>query len=778
MKKSLIGEQNVRHRKLFDATNLNSANKFFHMEDAVKRNAISLLRGEKRDSSQAFLILESLVKIEPLFHVAMIAWPKNQMAPVDVDDFDIYCLWWDGIQYIRMVNPVEWRDRSRLPWIRNTMKIRKENWCVFYEDPLFQCEFSTYAVPCKDAGGNVRGIIGTGFSLQNIGFDLKETTLNQFSNSFIYFNSGKILFRASNGYWYDPLVSATNYSKADLQIMIDRIQQEMKNNVTNKQPSVTSYSVKNIMGARRIYILQYTSENFGYVSGEFILEQRIQETASKANNLIFVYFVAAFILAFCLSWFFTRYFTRPVTALKNSIYRIAAGNFDVSLPQKIIPRELNDLRSSFEIMQIGIKNQISQLAKTTALQEMTSAQFDVIKVLQQKSFPIDFEKLRQSNIDLNAKIHIAENRLTQCFYDFDQIEGGLLAFCVGRFSSSSISYLLFTAQIAAFLWGNMTEQKDPALTLWLVNQELSALNKPDMLFSILCGIYNPQSRKIIFAASRGAEAAVVDPSGNVYPVDYKPGPLVLEKSTGEYFNKTLELESGSIFFCTLENGEKSQDQSKAAVLDSYNKESIAVSDENVEEMVSPDSPKAANEIVREDRPLLEKTISFDDQQSKARSSSQDQKDNVQIFRSKVVSETCELNESGETLRNGSSNTAQKEEQSSFIKAEEKAGPSCERTFMIQCLSECLNGAESRSRDMKSLIADFIEKRQQCSDVFKFDDVPLMALRAGGPVVSDADSSANAGSNKNGSVFEGTDNASSARSRDTELSEPRKGEKHE
>ncbi len=550
MKKAMLEEQNLRHSKLYSATREMMSHKYFFMEKTVAENIDNLNTIPHPNESDIFQILEHLVKIDPQFRVAMLAWPKTTFAPQNGNDFNVYCLWWDGTKTLRLTNPIEWRKKDRLFWIKNVLTTQKSCWDKFHFDPLFQCTFTTYSAPLNDTEGNVRGILGIGMSFQNIGLILKSSILNNNSISFNYYDLEKFLFRAPNGSWYAPLETPTVFEKSDILKMSEIVREKNKQRVESDEiKSIDFYQIDNILQNDSIYVLQSGTKLLNGANGEFIDEKHIYETSAKANELVFFCLFGALLFTVILSWITARHFTKPITKIKDSIQKISAGNFNAPLPVNIKLLELNKLLNSFEMMQEGIKKQISKLTKTTAEQEATASQFSIIKKIQQKSYPVNFNELKRKNTDLYTKVCIDEHNLSRHFYDFELLDDGSVYFCLGSFSQASVTSMLFQAQTIAFLWATVSEQKDPAMALWLVNQELAVLDKTDLTFDIFCGIYNPLTRNITFAASKNFYAASISLSGNNEPVTFDYGSRMLEKKTVEYSNNVLNLPQDSIFYC-------------------------------------------------------------------------------------------------------------------------------------------------------------------------------------------------------------------------------------
>jgi serine phosphatase RsbU (regulator of sigma subunit)/HAMP domain-containing protein len=227
--------------------------------------------------------------------------------------------------------------------------------------------------------------------------------------------------------------------------------------------------------------------------------QTIRRQVMRAiRTQVFLVFVI-FLVGIGFAYLFVNQVSRPLVSLASCAGQIAAGDFEVSLPEPRSKDEVGTLTRDFRVMQDSLKDHIRQLTETTAARERMESELRIAHDIQMSILPKTFPPFpAREEFDLYALIAPARE-VGGDFYDFFRLDDDLLCFVIGDVSGKGVPAALFMAVTKTMIKSVAKDDVTPDAILSLVNQELAADNEACMFVTLFCGLFDMKTGEIRYA---------------------------------------------------------------------------------------------------------------------------------------------------------------------------------------------------------------------------------------------------------------------------------------
>jgi len=180
--------------------------------------------------------------------------------------------------------------------------------------------------------------------------------------------------------------------------------------------------------------------------------------------------------------------TSPLKQFAKSARLIAAGNFNVHLPEIKTEDEMKELHNSFSYMQKELGDYIVTLKDTTAAKEKIESELRIAKEIQMSMIPHIFPPFPDlPQIDVFAVLKSAKE-VGGDLYDFFVIDGNKFCFAIGDVSGKGVPASLFMAVTRTLVRSISDKEFSPSVIVGTLNKSISLNNESSMFVTFFLGV--------------------------------------------------------------------------------------------------------------------------------------------------------------------------------------------------------------------------------------------------------------------------------------------------
>jgi len=180
--------------------------------------------------------------------------------------------------------------------------------------------------------------------------------------------------------------------------------------------------------------------------------------------------------------------TSPLKQFAKSARLIAAGNFNVHLPEIKTEDEMKELHNSFSYMQKELGDYIVTLKDTTAAKEKIESELRIAKEIQMSMIPHIFPPFPDlPQIDVFAVLKSAKE-VGGDLYDFFVIDGNKFCFAIGDVSGKGVPASLFMAVTRTLVRSISDKEFSPSVIVGTLNKSISQNNESSMFVTFFLGV--------------------------------------------------------------------------------------------------------------------------------------------------------------------------------------------------------------------------------------------------------------------------------------------------
>jgi serine phosphatase RsbU (regulator of sigma subunit) len=303
---------------------------------------------------------------------------------------------------------------------------------------------------------------------------------------------------------------------------------------SNKVGSMcTSYYFSNLKGNSGFFTFSLNGEKYflsysklsinDWYLGVAVLEKShlsvIQRSVDRINKsflrfeinffLVFIFLLLLTILILIV--FFRKYIIKPIAKLRNNVFKMGRGNFDLTIKQKGV-KEITDLAESFNTLGHKVDKYIKELKFEISERNRREKEMQIARRIQQSVLPRVTPIFEANNVKLYAKLHPAKN-VAGDFYDFFFLNKKRLVILIADVSGKGVS-AAFYMTIAKRTIRNacINEPDDPAKALHLANELLCEYNLK-MFVSVFLIYYDFSTEQFCYGNAGHNEPVILKENG-------------------------------------------------------------------------------------------------------------------------------------------------------------------------------------------------------------------------------------------------------------------------
>ncbi|WP_022665934.1 SpoIIE family protein phosphatase [Desulfospira joergensenii] len=213
------------------------------------------------------------------------------------------------------------------------------------------------------------------------------------------------------------------------------------------------------------------------------------------------------------------------------------------LPEKYRD-EIGELASSFIFMEKELKANISNLIRATEARQKIQSELNVAQEIQMGILPKTFPTFPEfKEFDLHATLKPARE-VGGDLYDFFQIDNDHICFTLGDVSDKGVPAALFMVITRTLIKTTSEQEASPGAIMTRVNAILAADNPRSMFVTLIIGIFNFRTGKIVYANGGHNPPVLIPKNGPAVYEEGKKEPIVGVMEMGSYTDIELDLEAG------------------------------------------------------------------------------------------------------------------------------------------------------------------------------------------------------------------------------------------
>jgi len=250
------------------------------------------------------------------------------------------------------------------------------------------------------------------------------------------------------------------------------------------------------------------------------------------------------VLIIALTLYVSSRLSRPIKTLSAAVSDVARGKLDTSIEKIYSMDELGRLSVGFNRMLKNLKKQVEIQSQQTAARQMVEKELQVARETQQALLPSEFPPFpERREFQLHA-VSKAARHVAGDFFDFFLINPHTLVFVIADVSGKGMSAALVMAVTRTIVRNLAENGKTPARILAETNELLRESHGGSAFVTILLGIYNTNSGRIMYANGGHSPPLLVDRHGNARSVGEATGTIVGMLENQEYANAEMRLLPG------------------------------------------------------------------------------------------------------------------------------------------------------------------------------------------------------------------------------------------
>ncbi|WP_225540700.1 SpoIIE family protein phosphatase [Xanthomonas sp. XNM01] len=247
-------------------------------------------------------------------------------------------------------------------------------------------------------------------------------------------------------------------------------------------------------------------------------------------------------------WLVRRYTGRllhPIEALTDSAGHFARGDFDYPMARQARRDEVGVMAQAFDTARTSIKRQLGEIGAMAARQQKLESELSIAREIQQSMLPAGraFET-GHALVEAHALLEPA-TAVGGDFYQFGELEPGVLWFTVGDVSDKGVPAALFMARAVTVLETQARRHGSPERILAEAANGLSEGNEACMFATVLCGRLDVASGRLQLASAGHEPPLLLHADGHSEQLELDNGPPLGVEPGARYALYTGVLPAGA-----------------------------------------------------------------------------------------------------------------------------------------------------------------------------------------------------------------------------------------
>ncbi len=470
---------------LQNATIQNMDDELVWMESVVEMTIVKHMSSPKEDHADALQFIGQLVKNNNLIlGVGYISYDKELHDEATLD-----YVYEDGIENIICKEiPLSKYNYTKTQWYKSAVSKDKGEWTEPYIDQVGSHKpIVSYAKAMRDEDNKVMGLVVIDVSLADLSDELGTVQPFENSYSFILSRKGTVIAHPDTSLVF----------KENIFSMAHLLDDDDYTTLGKRMLAGERGTLHCELGDTDVLISYAPLPHVGWTVASVCPYSTIKsELGSVAFTVLVVSLIGIVLLLVCVSVLISH-MVRPLREMTDAAYRIAQGNFDVSLPETATDGDFRKLHAAFTHMQSSIKTYIHDLKTVTKEQARIKSELSVAHRIQMEILPIDFVLPQgYENIDIDAFLTPARS-VGGDFYDF-WLEDGKIYFSIGDVSGKGIAAAMVMAMTCTLFRSLVSKHESTNEIMSLLNKMLTRNNQTEMFVTMFIGVIDTQTGELAY----------------------------------------------------------------------------------------------------------------------------------------------------------------------------------------------------------------------------------------------------------------------------------------
>ncbi len=341
----------------------------------------------------------------------------------------------------------------------------------------------------------------------------------------------------------------------------------------NNQPALRETGRKMIKGESNFELAEFRSEwrpgrlwinytplpSSKWSIGVIYPEDEMFASLHRMNLILIVLIVVGLALLSSVIFKIVNKLTAPLKDFAESARLIAAGNFNVHLPEIKTEDEMKELHNSFSYMQKELSEYIATLKETTTAKEKIESELRIAKEIQKSMIPHIFPPYPDlPQVDVFAVLKSAKE-VGGDLYDFFVIDGSKFCFVIGDVSGKGVPASLFMAVTRTLVRSISDKSDHPAVIIQSLNKSISQNNESNMFVTLFLGVLDLVTGELRYANAGHNPPVVIRKSGDLHMFEKTKNIPVGLFEDYQYGESSLKLEPGDKIFLYTDGVSEAED---------------------------------------------------------------------------------------------------------------------------------------------------------------------------------------------------------------------------
>jgi sigma-B regulation protein RsbU (phosphoserine phosphatase) len=432
-------------------------------------------------------------------------------------------------------------DYAERDWYRITRERERPAWSDPYLDEVSDQLMATFALPFFEPLGETHrlaGLLAANVALDRLTEALSVTGLLRTGFAFLVSDSGTLIAHSMERFTHDETIFSLA-SKAGEPAM-----QSIGQSMLRGESGFVEHTAIFGFDARLFYAPIHET---GWSLVTVFPEQELFADVRHLTLITSLIGGLGILVAMATIALIAGSIRRPLRALVAATQRIAAGDFEVVLPDRARRDEIGALTRAFETMQQALRARIRELISATAARERIESELQVARRIQLGILP----KLGAPNLDARVALQAAIRPAREVggdFYDFFALSDGRLCLVIADVSDKGMPAALFMAVTRTLIKAHAQTAGNPADILVRVNRELAHDNPQNMFVTVFCGLLDPSTGELLYANAGHNPPLRLSHDGLVTELSSRPQLVLGALEAIEYCGERLTLSEGERLF--------------------------------------------------------------------------------------------------------------------------------------------------------------------------------------------------------------------------------------
>lgn len=436
----------------------------------------------------------------------------------------------DSIISIQLGN--ENYDYFNLDWYHIPATLRQPVWSdPYFDDGGINELISTYSYPMIDENNEFQGIVTADISLE---------WLTDMISSVKPYKSSEIMLISKNGTFIATDIKDISQGETLTSFASQPGCEDIVGIVEKMLAGEKGMERYNLGNGKRFAI--FTPISTGWSVCITCSYNDVLKRSTQMLMFIAIFGIIAMTVLFLFCQKAIKKLTKPVMEFSDAAGKVAAGDFDVALPEIRTNDEIGQLRESFAEMQSSLKTYMSELQQTAAKKERIENELHIAHEIQRVMSPQNFPK--NDKVNLYATI-IPAREVGGDLYDFSMTDDSLFI-SVGDVSGKGIPAAMFMALTCSSLRITSSLGVSIKQTISKINDTVSKDNETGMFVTLFAGRIDLNTGKMTYCNGGHNPMVVVEPGNAPYFLEQKANLTIGVMENFDYQEQAVTFPKGTI----------------------------------------------------------------------------------------------------------------------------------------------------------------------------------------------------------------------------------------